>query len=1039
FIRISDDTDAEDVLRLLQEEWKLDLPKLVISVAGGGKNFFMHPKLKDLFRQGLLKAAKTTGAWIITGGTNTGVMRHVGEAVKGHTVMSRGAMLTDKTSQVHLIGIAPWGIVEHRSELIGEDVVTYHMTSSLEIQGSCMDNNHSHFLLVDDGTEGKYGGEIAFRARLQNCLSNKEISKNENSQQSKSNGIPVVLVVLEGGQNAIRTVLESVTRTPAVPVVIADGSGRAADILAYAYSLYKANEGFDMKHFPEVAEHEILKLRIEKAFPKSSEKEWFECYYNVLECVKKSQYITIFHMDDDGIDIDKSILKAILKAQSASPSYQLDLALTWNRADIARTEIFTKDQKWKMETLEDKMEDALINNRVEFVDLLLEKGVSMKKFLTTDRLNNLFEAVTRQGLPSRVVLEELIGKDKIDKGFKFLDVIEALWPHLWGTHQGDDNMCLVRKRIEDDPYEALLLWSVLSNMQQMALFMWERGEKNLARALIAGKVYKLMARLTLRDDAKADVTDELTANFEEFKRLSVAFLDQCFRTNKDRTKQLLIYNLKNWGGQSCLSLAYAIEHEEFMAHVSCQGVLTEIWTGYLRTSQNSSLKIVLGLLIPTTVLSLEFHQLPEKQENLGTDSPISSSDVPENGGNEGSEKGNIFSASKFDLNIVWREKEKGSLWRNLTWSETFIAFYHAPATKFWANVFDYMLFLALFSYVVLVRQDKIPSIGEIVLIIFVCTLCAEEIRQILQSEPPTLKNKFKAWASSYWNRLDGLAVVSFFIGLGLRLYPPTRDAGHVVYCFDVAMWIMRLMHFFYVSKYMGPYVVMIGRMTLDLMYFLLIMVVFFLAYGIPQQALLYPNEGPSWSMASQIFFRPYFQAHGELFLDAPDKIENTTTVFGTARKDSYGDTVVLFMTAIYLLVVNILLLNLLIAIFNNTYEKVQTNAKQIWMFERYYLVTEYKQRPVLVPPFIILNHVIYAIRFLYRCCFKKSCHRNGNQDAAYTVTSKTSRNSYDNSMKIFEERCVDEYLREKNALLRATQEEQIRVINDRYNQPELCF
>ena len=35
-------------------------------------------------------------------------------------------------------------------------------------------------------------------------------------------------------------------------------------------------------------------------------------------------------------------------AKSTSPSYQLDLALTWNRADIARTEIFTKDQKWKV-------------------------------------------------------------------------------------------------------------------------------------------------------------------------------------------------------------------------------------------------------------------------------------------------------------------------------------------------------------------------------------------------------------------------------------------------------------------------------------------------------------------------------------------------------------------------------------------------------------------------------------------------------------------------------------------------------------------
>ena len=47
-----------------------------------------------------------------------------------------------------------------------------------------------------------------------------------------------------------------------------------------------------MQHFLQVAEYEILKLRIEKAFPKSSEKEWSECYSNVLECVKKSQYVS---------------------------------------------------------------------------------------------------------------------------------------------------------------------------------------------------------------------------------------------------------------------------------------------------------------------------------------------------------------------------------------------------------------------------------------------------------------------------------------------------------------------------------------------------------------------------------------------------------------------------------------------------------------------------------------------------------------------------------------------------------------------------
>jgi len=46
-----------------------------------------------------------------------------------------------------------------------------------------------------------------------------------------------VLLVLEGGPNAILTVLESVTSNPAVPIVVAEGSGRAADILAYAYEL----------------------------------------------------------------------------------------------------------------------------------------------------------------------------------------------------------------------------------------------------------------------------------------------------------------------------------------------------------------------------------------------------------------------------------------------------------------------------------------------------------------------------------------------------------------------------------------------------------------------------------------------------------------------------------------------------------------------------------------------------------------------------------------------------------------------------------
>ena len=47
-------------------------------------------------------------------------------------------------------------------------------------------------------------------------------------------GIPVVLVVVEGGTDAIADAKKSLEHK--IPVVVCSGTGRAADILAYAYS-----------------------------------------------------------------------------------------------------------------------------------------------------------------------------------------------------------------------------------------------------------------------------------------------------------------------------------------------------------------------------------------------------------------------------------------------------------------------------------------------------------------------------------------------------------------------------------------------------------------------------------------------------------------------------------------------------------------------------------------------------------------------------------------------------------------------------------
>uniref|UniRef100_A0A3Q3R5F4 TRPM SLOG domain-containing protein n=2 Tax=Monopterus albus TaxID=43700 RepID=A0A3Q3R5F4_MONAL len=55
------------------KEWHMELPKILISVHGGVQNFELHPRIKQVVGKGLIKAAVTTGAWILTGGVNTGM------------------------------------------------------------------------------------------------------------------------------------------------------------------------------------------------------------------------------------------------------------------------------------------------------------------------------------------------------------------------------------------------------------------------------------------------------------------------------------------------------------------------------------------------------------------------------------------------------------------------------------------------------------------------------------------------------------------------------------------------------------------------------------------------------------------------------------------------------------------------------------------------------------------------------------------------------------------------------------------------------
>uniref|UniRef100_A0A3B3VTI9 TRPM SLOG domain-containing protein n=1 Tax=Poecilia latipinna TaxID=48699 RepID=A0A3B3VTI9_9TELE len=192
------------------KEWQLELPTLLISVHGGLQNFDLPPKLKQVFGRG-------TGATL-----SSRVIRHVGDALKDHSSKSRG--------KVCAIGIAPWGIVENKEDLIGKDVTRPYQTMSNPLSKlSVLNSSHSHFILSDNGTTGKYGAEVRLRRQLEKHVSLQKINTR------LGQGVPVVCLILEGGPNVISIVLESLKEEPPVPVVVCDGSGRASDIISFAH------------------------------------------------------------------------------------------------------------------------------------------------------------------------------------------------------------------------------------------------------------------------------------------------------------------------------------------------------------------------------------------------------------------------------------------------------------------------------------------------------------------------------------------------------------------------------------------------------------------------------------------------------------------------------------------------------------------------------------------------------------------------------------------------------------------------------------
>lgn len=67
---------------------------------------------------------------------------------------------------------------------------------------------------------------------------------------------------------------------------------------------------------------------------------------------------------------------------------------------------------------------------------------------------------------------------------------------------------------------------------------------------------------------------------------------------------------------------------------------------------------------------------------------------------------------------------------------------------------------------------------------------------------------------------------------------------------------------------LGPKLVMVRSMLIELQMFIFILVVVLVSYGVSQQVLLYPYRANfSWRTLRDIFYYPYWNLYGEIMLE----------------------------------------------------------------------------------------------------------------------------------------------------------------------------
>ncbi|CAF4117301.1 unnamed protein product [Rotaria sp. Silwood2] len=1060
YIRCDIETQPNILAKLMFDVWNVKFPRLIMCIIGGAKYFKLNERLEREFIKGIIQAALKADGWIVTTGFRTGVVQLVGEAIHDHKV-------TNPRSHITAIGCSKWGATRNREALIlkkssiNPNIDVSMNTSKNEKGQQDLEPNHTHFLLLDDGTY--YGYEMGdYRTRFVT-----EVSK------YNSANVPTVTIVVEGGPDTLSAIYNDLR--VGIPVVLVDGSGRIPNLLANfltcTETMINRSEKTDENstNWKEVVdiqdseknlfrryEEEIRNgLKAISKGSRTSDKQMDELFNYFLYCLQPAvrHKIQIYSLESNH-DLDDTIFEAIIQAKQKKNSeinseldrgQLLQLALAWDAIEIAKEYIVKDDlNDLTSETKEKLFFEALILDRPQFINTFLKLNFNLPEMFYERQTNKpwklkwlqlakLYNDNDKKKKERLYLLGKCHGKNQIDSEHELDRVLRKLigdymipiYTHsvigsfrrlklCCGCSQtarvSDSRACLhiddddnesevldpeeARKEVQELVYRDLFIWSILTNRIEMSKVILNYMETRICALLIASKVFKSYLNFALDNESK----DVLRSQADQFEEYANECLKCCYNYDEEKACEIAIRRINIFGGVSCLQVAVDADDKNFVGQPCCDQLLNNIWYDKIEPFQSTTLQRIrlllsictFGLLAP---LLVSFRKEQLLQDVLFNERTINN----EFRVNEKEEEKKEFNSRTYKrLNDYGINYSDIYMWRSNKCSKSYLAyflhlkyFHESPIVKYLYNSVSYIIFLLLFSYYLLfdfqIPKNESPSIHwtEIFVIIIITTMLIEEIRQFFSQDHRSIIGKLTNYFvnNQFFNLIHVTSYLLFYIGLILRFTNTDSDesfsAAKIVLAYDLEIWFIRSLGFLGIAQKMGPKLVMIRKMTIDLFFFTYIILIAIIAYGVASRTMYnYNNDILSFngrSIFRNIIYPTYYLLYGNVGNELNEL---------DANSDSSTSISTHVLLAFHMLFVNILLINLLIAMFSFTFESVQTHADLVWRYERYVLIRVYFHRPPLFPPLIIIIHMIELIRLIFR---HLSNHRNKTETKIFKM------------------------------------------------------